>query len=108
LEIKNFELSNLRLPQNAELNIGDCHFKNFKLTSFRNTGKFKLYKINILPKEYDKNISNNLKIQIDNTSIGKTDLQSIYLNSFARVIMFDNIFTEIDYTNVQWKREIEV
>ncbi len=102
LDVENFELSNLRLPQNSELNIGDCHFKNFKLSNFRNIGKFKFYKINILK------IKNNEKFQIDNTSIGKTDFQSIKLDSFARVKMFDNIFTEVDYTNVQWKREIEV
>ncbi len=108
LEVENFELSNLRLPQNAELNIGDCHFKNFKLTNFRNIGKFKLYKINILKRKDIDETSNNEEFQIDNTSIGKTDFQSIKLDSFARVKMFDNIFTEVDYTNVQWKREIEV
>jgi len=108
LVVDDFVLSNLRLPQNAELNIGDCHFQRFKLTNFRNAGKFKLYKINILPKEYNKEGSYNPKFQIDNTSIGKTDFQSVNLTSFASVVMFDNIFTEIDYTNVQWKREIEV
>lgn len=146
LEVTNFELSNLRLPQNAELNIGDCHFKNFKLTNFRNIGKFKLYKINILKNEYShkKAINNKFRFrkptlyqwkcersqpplyelfkneytpeeekpnklfQIDNTSIGKTDFQSINLSSFKEVKMFDNIFTEVDYTNVQWEREIEV
>lgn len=108
LAIDEFVLSNLRLPQNAEFNIGDCHFKNFKLTNFRNIGKFKLYKINVLSKEKDKKISYNPKFQIDNTSIGKTDFQSVNLNSFEKVKMFDNIFTEIDYTNVQWKRKIEV
>jgi len=108
LDIGKFELSNLRLPQNAELNIGDCHFQCFKLTNFRNMGKFKLYKINVLLKEYDKKESYNPRFQIDNTSIGETDFQSINLVSFARVIMFDNIFTELDYTNMQWKHEIEV
>lgn len=108
LKVENFVLSNLRLPQNAELNIGDCHFQSFKLTNFRNIGKFKLYKINILSEEYDKEKSYNPRFQIDNTSIGKTDFQSVNLTSFARVEMFDNIFTEIDYTNVRWKREIEV
>jgi len=110
LEVDNFVLSNLRLPQDAELNIGDCRFQCFKLTNFRNLGKFKLYKINIL-KIKDKGIDetkNNKIFQIDNTSIGKTDFQSVNLTSFVSVIMFDNIFTEIDYTNVQWKREIEV
>ncbi len=108
LDVENFELSNLRLPQNAELNIGDCHFKNFKLTNFRNIGKFKLYKINILKRKDIDETSNNEEFQIDNTSIGKTDFQSVKLDSFARVIMFDNIFPEVDYTNVQWEREIEV
>ncbi|WP_369178200.1 hypothetical protein [Candidatus Thiodubiliella endoseptemdiera] len=108
LEVENFELSNLRLPKNAELNIGDCHFKNFKLTNFRNIGKFKLYKINILKRKDIDETSNNEEFQIDNTSIGKTDFQSVKLDSFARVIMFDNIFPEVDYTNVQWEREIEV
>ncbi|OIR24855.1 hypothetical protein [Bathymodiolus thermophilus thioautotrophic gill symbiont] len=108
LDIGKFELSNLRLPQNAELNIGDCHFQCFKLTNFRNMGKFKLYKINVLLKEYDKKESYNPRFQIDNTSIGETDFQSINLVSFARVIMFDNIFTELEYTNMQWKHEIEV
>jgi hypothetical protein len=51
LNIKNFVLQNLRLPQNAELNIGDCRFKRFRLSNFRNIGKFKLYKTNILENE---------------------------------------------------------
>ncbi|CAB5501805.1 hypothetical protein THERMOS_1454 [Bathymodiolus thermophilus thioautotrophic gill symbiont] len=108
LDIGKFELSNLRLPQNAELNIGDCHFQYFKLTNFRNMGKFKLYKINVLPKEYDKREGYNPRFQIDNTSIGGADFQSINLVSFARVVMFDNIFTELDYTNMQWEHEIKV
>lgn len=146
LEVEQFELSNLRLPQNAELNIGECHFKNFKLINFRNLGKFKLYKINVLEKEYRINkevitekselrknplytlkfnkikptlyeccqakvettSKQNKLFQIDNTSIGKTDFQSLNLDSFEMVKMFDNIFSEIDYTNIQWKKEVEV
>lgn len=118
VSVKNFVLSNLRLPQNAELNIGDCHFENFKLTNFRNTGKFRLYKINILDIKhnyfdghaYQKNeTEGNKKFQIDNTSIGKTDFQSVNIGSFTKVVIFDNIFTEIDYTNLIWgDRDIEV
>jgi hypothetical protein len=48
VSVEDFVLSNLKLPQNTELSIGDCHFKNFQLTNFRNIGNFKLYKINIL------------------------------------------------------------
>jgi hypothetical protein len=111
VSVKDFALSNLRLPQNAELNIGDCHFENFKLTNFRNIGKFKLYKINILDIKhnyfngnvYQKNEKEgNKKFQIDNTSIGKTDFQSVNIGSFDDVVIFDNIFTEIDYTNLIW------
>ena len=105
LAVNNFVLSNLRLPQNAELNIGDCHFKCFKLNNFRNVGKFKLYKINVFKNELKKK---NPTFQIDNTSIGDTDFQSLNLTSFDRVIMFDNIFSSIDYTNVQWKKSVEV
>ena len=108
LAVDNFVLSNLRLPQNAELNIGDCHFKCFKLNNFRNVGKFKLFKINILKEEYDKQKSYNPRFQIDNTSIGQADFQSLNLTSFARVIIFDNILSGIDYTNVQWGEDIEV
>lgn len=118
VSVKDFLLSNLRLPQNAELNIGDCHFEIFKLRNFRNIGKFKLYKINILDIEhnyfdsraYQKNeTEGNEKFQIDNTSIGKTDFQSVNIGSFDHVIMFDNIFTEIDYTNLIWgDNDIEV
>ena len=108
LAVDNFVLSNLRLPQNAELNIGDCHFKCFKLNNFRNVGKFKLFKINILKEEYDKQKSYNPRFQIDNTSIGQADFQSLNLTSFARVIIFDNILSGIDYTNVQWKKIVEV
>jgi hypothetical protein len=43
---------------------------------------------------------NNKKFQIDNTSIGKTNFQSINLSSFTEIKIFDNIFTEIDYTNI--------
>lgn len=106
LEVKDFRLSNLRLPQNAELNIGDCHFHKFQLSNFRNVGKFKLYKINILKGERAK--QQNPKFQIDNTSIGKSNLQSVSLTSFAVVKMYDNIFAELDYSNVKWKEAIEV
>jgi hypothetical protein len=91
-----FTIKNLRNPQNAELNIGDCHFKNFKLTNFRNIGKFKLFKINILDNETGE------KFQIDNTSIGDTDFQSVNLSSFEKITMFDNIFDNVKYTNINW------
>jgi hypothetical protein len=116
LEVEDFSIKNFRNPQNTELNIGDCFFHNFKLTNFRNMGKFKLFKINNLSGETptEKIIDKNKKalpttFDINNTSIGKTDFQSINLNSFEKVIMFDNIFTEIDYTNIEWSnKDIEV
>lgn len=102
LDVDEFILSNLRNPPNSELNIGDCHFDSFKLRNFRNTGRFKLYKINVTGKE-----KGNL-FQIDNTSIGDADFQSINLNSFSTVKLFDNIFANINYTNMQWKEVVEV
>jgi hypothetical protein len=114
VSVKDFVLSNLRLPQNAELNIGDCHFENFQLTNFRNIGKFKLCKINILNIKHkyfgntylEDETQNNKKFQINNTSIGKTDFQSIDLSSFEEMEIFDNIFTEINYTSVTWSDEV--
>jgi len=100
--VDNFEISNLRNPQNAELNIGDCHFNTYILSNFRNIGKFKLYKINVFGSE-----KGNL-FQIDNTSIGDTDFQAICLTSFKIVRLFDNIFSNIHYTNMQWKESVEV
>lgn len=50
----NLTIKNLRNQSNSEMNIGDCHFKRFQLTNFRNIGKFKLFKINILGKEYEQ------------------------------------------------------
>ena len=114
VSVEDFVLSNLKLPQNTELSIGDCHFKNFQLTNFRNIGNFKLYKINILkikhkyfdnPCEEDET-KGNKKFQIDNTSIGKTNFQSINLSSFTEIKIFDNIFTEIDYTNIIWSDKV--
>jgi hypothetical protein len=49
----------------------------------------------------------NKKFQIDNTSIGKTDFQSINLSSFTEIKIFDNIFTEIDYTNIIWSDKVK-
>lgn len=103
-----FELKNLKNQASSELNIGDCHLKSFKLTNFRNLGKFKLFKINVLKRENNKEIVTNTRFSIDNTSIGKADFQSINLTSFDEVFFFDNIFAELDYTNVQWKPDIEV
>lgn len=97
-----FSLKNLKNQQSSELNIGDCHFSSFELTNFRNLGKFKLFKINIWEGEVSS------KFKIDNTSIGNTDFQSLDLTSFSKVFMFDNIFSEIDYTNVQWPKTIYV
>jgi hypothetical protein len=102
LNIKNFVLQNLRLPQNAELNIGDCRFKRFRLSNFRNIGKFKLYKTNILENEKGQSF------QIDNTSIGDADFQGINLLSFDAVKLFDNIFHNLKYTNIIWKNLVEV
>jgi hypothetical protein len=102
LDADEFILSNLRNPQSSELNIGDCHFNSFTLSNFRNIGRFKLYKINVF-----RNESGRL-FQIDNTSIGDTDFQSIRLTSFSTVRLFDNIFSNIRYTNMQWKEAIEV
>lgn len=103
-----FELKNLKNQASSELNIGDCHFKSFKLTNFRNLGKFKLFKINVLQQEHTKEKVTNATFSIDNTSIGKADFQSINLTSFNEVFFFDNIFAELDYTNVQWKSDIKV
>ena len=127
LDVQDFKLENLRNPPNAELNIGDCHFHNFELANFRNLGKFKLYKINILKeseiilckfmklfniiKYKGKNIyaiKCNEVFNINNTSIGDTDFQSLNLDSFATVKIFDNILSGIDYTNIKWKTEVEV
>lgn len=102
LEIGEFILSNLRNPQNSELNIGDCHFNNFSLSNFRNIGRFKLYKINVSGDEKGS------LFQIDNTSIGEADFQAICLTSFSTVRLFDNIFSNIHYTNMQWKEVVEV
>ncbi len=102
LEIDEFILSNLRNPHNSELNIGDCHFNNFSLSNFRNIGRLKLYKLNVSSDE-----KGNL-FQIDNTSIGNADFQAICLTSFTTVRLFDNIFSNIRYTNMQWKEIIEV
>jgi hypothetical protein len=115
LEVQDFSIKNFRNPENTELNIGDCFFHNFKLTNFRNMGKFKLFKINSLSNEKPTkklkgkdNVELPTTFDINNTSIGKTDFQSLNINSFERVKMFDNIFTEVDYTNMQWKTEIKV
>lgn len=102
LDVETFLLSNLRNPQNSELNIGDCHFDSFKIRNFRNAGRFKLYKINVFGDE------KGVLFQIDNTSIGDADFQSICLTSFSTVRFFDNIFVSINYTNMQWKEIIEV
>ncbi len=102
LEIDNFIISNLRNPQNSELNIGDCHFKNYVFSNFRNIGRFKLYKINVFGDEKGS------LFQIDNTSIGDADFQAICLTSFTTVRLFDNIFANIRYTNMQWKEVVEV
>lgn len=109
LNVDNFEIRNLRVPPNTEVNIGDCKFKEFKLINFRNSGLFKIYKINILDKER-KSISdkNDSIFQIDNTSIGNADFQSVNLDSFRKVKMFDNIFHNLKYTNIIWKDTIEV
>ena len=110
LDVQDFKLENLRNPPNAELNIGDCHFHNFELANFRNLGKFKLFKINII-KNKEKGIDetkNNCEFNINNTSIGDTDFQSLYLDDFETVRMFDNILSGIDYTNIKWKTEIKV
>lgn len=98
LKVYTFELKNLRNPQNTEINIGDCYFTNFQLTNFRNLGKFKLFKVNIFDNEGEKPKS----FQIDNTSIGDADFQSINLSSFERVKLFDNILSTVDYTNINW------
>ncbi len=102
LSIEEFELKNLRLSQDSELNIGDCQFTKFTLSNFRNIGKFKLYKTNILEGEKGE------LFQIDNTSIGDADFQSVSLNSFSEVKMFDNIFHNFKYTNIIWKDIVEV
>ena len=107
LDVDEFVLKNLRVPNNAEVNIGDCHFKNFHLSNFRNLGKFKLYKINI--QKGEKNC--NGVFQLDNTSIGDADFQRINLVSFEKRVIFDNILSGINYTNMQWEEprtDIEV
>ena len=104
LDVKEFVVQNLRLPNGAELNIGDCRFENFRLSNFRNIGKLKLFKINVWDDEKEEN--NNF--QIDNTSIGDADFQSIDLSSFTTVTLFDNLYHNLTYTNVQWKKDLEV
>jgi hypothetical protein len=46
LNIKNFVLQNLRLPQNAELNIGDCRFKRlFEMIVLFHSQEYWFYKV---------------------------------------------------------------
>ena len=90
-----FSLQNLRIPANAELNIGDCRFENFQISNVRNLGKLKLYKINILSNEKATN-----KFRLDNTSIGDADFQSVDFSSFRERLIFDNILTGLKYSNV--------
>ena len=96
LDIDKFKLENLRIPKDAEVNIGDCRFKRFRMSNVRNLGKLKLYKINMLANEKD----NNAKFRLDNTSIGDADFQSVDLSSFAKRIIFDNILVGLKYSNV--------
>jgi hypothetical protein len=35
-----------------------------------------------------------------------SDFQSINLSSFTEIKIFDNIFTEIDYTNIIWSDKV--
>ena len=73
-----------------------------RIRNFRNIGRFKLYKINVTPSD------KGTLFQIDNTSIGNADFQTVCLTSFLTVKLFDNILVGINYTNMQWKEEIEV
>ena len=96
LDVDKFKLENLRIPKDAEVNIGDCRFKRFRMSNVRNLGKLKLYKISML--ENEKN--NNTEFRLDNTSIGDADFQSVDLSSFSKRIMFDNILVGLKYSNV--------
>ena len=96
LDVDKFKLENLRIPNAAEVNIGDCRFNHFQMSNVRNLGKLKLYKINILENEK----KNNAEFRLDNTSIGDADFQSVDLSSFAKRIMFDNILVGLKYSNV--------
>ena len=107
LDVDEFVLGNLRIPDAAEVNIGDCRFKNFQLSNIRNLGKFKLYKINDLPGEEQENGT----FQVDNTSIGDAEFQSVDLTSFETLKIFDNILYGLKYTNTllfRGKPKIEV
>ena len=96
LDADGFVLHNLRVPKDAEVNIGDCRFNRFRMSNVRNLGKLKLYKINILKNE----TANHGAFQLDNTSIGDADFQSVDLSSFAKRIVFDNILVGLKYSNV--------
>ena len=102
-----FLLENLRVPNDAEVNIGDCRFNHFGMSNVRNLGKLKLYRINTLENE----TTNDGVFRLDNTSIGDADFQSVDLSSFAACVIFDNILVGLKYSNVVFGQnddEIEV
>ena len=96
LDVDVFLLKDLRIPKDAEVNIGDCRFNSFVMSNIRNLGKLKLYKINMLENE----TVNDGAFRLDNTSIGDADFQSVDLSSFATRVIFDNILAGLKYSNV--------
>ncbi len=91
-----FLLKNLRITKDAEVNIGECRFNHFGISNVRNLGKLKLYKINM----FENETTNRGVFQLDNTSIGDADFQSVDLSSFAARVIFDNILVGLKYSNV--------
>ena len=99
LEIGDFEIRNLRNPPNSEVNLGELKCTNFTIINFRNMGKMKLYEIH--PRREGETTFN-----INNTSIGDADFQSISINDFDKVILYDNLFHNLVYSNVRWSDKL--
>jgi hypothetical protein len=113
---KNFKLTNFRNIGKFKLfkiNILDkeknTSKKICKTNSFGSAPLYILEKFKRQPPLYELNSKNckvkkskNDNFQIDNTSIGDTDFQSVNLSSFEKITMFDNIFDNVKYTNINW------
>ncbi len=102
LDVDNFHFENMRNPINSEINIGECDFNKFILRNIRNSGKFRIYRINAKRTEEE-----NETFILTDSSLGDSEFQNVNLKCYKNVYITDNLLSGLKYTEMQWPDKLE-
>ena len=100
LDVTIFRFRDIYNPINSEINIGECNFNNLDLCNVRNSGRLRIYGININKEECKVLI-------LINSSLGDSEFYNVNLKCYRESFVANNLLSGLKYTGVQWPDELE-